>query len=53
MAEGVGIEPTGDKIFAPLTALKAGIATRRHPLPRPIYKQTTRRANADFDRAKR
>jgi hypothetical protein len=37
MAEGVGIEPTGDKIFAPRTALKAGTATRRHPLPCSIY----------------
>ncbi len=33
MAEGVGIEPTGDNMIAPHTALKAGTATRRHPLP--------------------
>jgi len=37
MAEGVGIEPTEDKIIAPHTALKTGTATRRHPLPRTIY----------------
>ena len=36
MAEGVGIEPTGDNAIAPRTALKAGAATRRHPLPAPI-----------------
>jgi len=36
MAEGVGIEPTGDNIIAPHTALKAGTATRRHPLPASI-----------------
>jgi hypothetical protein len=34
MAEGVGIEPTGDNAIAPLSALKAGTATRRHPLPK-------------------
>jgi len=33
LAEGVGIEPTGDNAIAPLTALKAGTATRQHPLP--------------------
>lgn len=37
MAEGVGIEPTEDKIIAPHTALKTGTATRRHPLPKTIY----------------
>ncbi len=50
MAEGVGIEPTGDKIFAPRTALKAGIATRRHPLPCSIYEHPLRVAIGVFDR---
>ena len=49
-AEGVGIEPTGDKIFAPLTALKAGTATRRYPLPGPIYKHPNAIAIGVFPR---
>ncbi len=37
ITEGVGIEPTGNNAIAPHTALKAGTATRRHPLPAKVY----------------
>jgi len=47
-AEGVGIEPTGDNAIAPRTALKAGTATRRHPLPLVVYNDTALMANADI-----
>jgi len=46
-AEGVGIEPTGDNAIAPRTALKAGTATRRHPLPPVVYNNTALMANTD------
>lgn len=41
LAEGVGIEPTRDNAIAPHSALKAGTATRRHPLPTPTYSPPT------------
>lgn len=45
MAEGVGIEPTGNNTIAPRTALKAGTATRRHPLPAVVYNKMSLMAN--------
>ncbi len=48
-AEGVGIEPTGDSTTAPRTALKAGTATRRHPLPGESIQHTSRRRNPSGD----
>jgi hypothetical protein len=45
MAEGVGIEPTRDNTIAPRTALKAGTATRRHPLPVSVYSKFIHMAN--------
>ncbi len=45
MAEGMGIEPIGDNTIAPRTALKAGTATRRHPLPPVVYNVEPEMAN--------